>query len=98
VQHERYDSFRAERRKLQDAYGRLGARAASTDVLAGAGTQRLGELLLQVTEVVIQIRRARQPDSADAQAIADCCLRLCGCPQSTIDRARSAAGDLLARV
>jgi hypothetical protein len=66
-------------------------------VLAGTSARRLGELLIQVTEVVIQIRRVREPDSADAQAIAASCLRLCGCPQSTIDRARAEAGELLAR-
>jgi AcrR family transcriptional regulator len=97
VQHERYDSFRAERQELQDAYGRLGARAASPSVLAETTAQRLGELLIQVTEVVIQLRRTREPDNADAQAIAVSCLRLCGCPQFTIDRARAEAGELLAR-
>ena len=66
-------------------------------MLAGASAQRLGELLIQLTEVVIQIRRAREPDGADAQAIAASCLRLCGCPQPTIDRARAEAGELLAR-
>lgn len=95
VQHERYDAFRAERQELQDAYGRLGALAAGPEVLAGASAQRLGELLIQVTEVVIQLRRTREPDSADAQAIAASCLRLCGCPQLTIDRARAEAGELL---
>ncbi|WP_030437569.1 TetR/AcrR family transcriptional regulator [Actinoplanes subtropicus] len=95
VQHERYDSFRAERQELQDAYGRLAARVAGPEVLAGAGARRLGELLIQVTEVVIQIRRAREPDSADAQAIAASCLRLCGCPQATIDQARAEAGELM---
>jgi len=96
VQHERYDAFRAERQELQDAYGRLGARAAGPDVLAGTDERRLGELLLQVTEVVIQIRRAREPDGADAQAIAASCLRLCGCPQSAIEQARAEAAELLA--
>ena len=97
VQQMRYDAFRAERQELQEAYGRLGARAAGPEVLAETSEQRLGELLIQVTEVVIQIRRAREPDGADAGAIAASCLRLCGCPQSTIDRARSEAGELLAR-
>jgi AcrR family transcriptional regulator len=97
VQHERYDSFRAERQELQDAYGRLGAQAAWPSVLAGTDPQRLGELLIQLTEVVIQIRRSREPDSADAQMIAGSCLRLCGCPQPEIDQARSEAGELLAR-
>ena len=97
VQHERYDAFRAERQELQDAYGRLGARVAAPDVLADVGAQRLGELLLQVAEVVIQIRRARELAAGDAPAIAASCLRLCGCPQATIDRARAEAGGLLAR-
>ncbi|GAA2608381.1 TetR/AcrR family transcriptional regulator [Paractinoplanes durhamensis] len=95
VQHERYDSFRAERQELQDAYGRLGARAASPEVLAGLSAPRLGELLIQVTEVVIQLRRTREPDSADAQAIAASCLRLCGCPPATIEKARTEAAELL---
>jgi AcrR family transcriptional regulator len=97
VQHERYDSFRAERQELQDAYGRLGARAAWPSVLAGTDPQRLGELLIQLAEVVIQIRRSREPDGADAQTIAGSCLRLCGCPEPEIDQARSEAGELLAR-
>jgi AcrR family transcriptional regulator len=96
VQHERYDAFRAERQELQEAYGRLGARAAAPEVLAGADEQRLGELLLQVTEVVIQIRRVREPVRTDAEAIAASCLRLCGCPQSTVEQARSEAAELLA--
>jgi AcrR family transcriptional regulator len=97
VQDKRFDSFRAERQELQDAYGRLGARAAGPSVLAETSAQRLGELLIQVTEVVIQLRRTREPDRADAQAIAASCLRLCGCPQPTIDQARSEAGELDAR-
>ena len=97
IQHERYDSFRAERQELQDAYGRLGAQAAWPSVLAGTTPRRLGELLIQLTEVVIQIRRSREPDSADAQTIAGSCLRLCGCPEPEIDQARSEAGELLAR-
>jgi AcrR family transcriptional regulator len=97
VQHERYDSFRAERQELQDAYGRLGARAAWPSVRDGLDPQRLGQLLIQLTEVVIQIRRSREPDSADAETVATSCLRLCGCPQAEIDQARAEAGELLAR-
>ena len=64
-------------------------------MLADDQCPRLGELLIQVAEVVIQLRRTRAPDRADPQAIAASCLRLCGCPQPTIDRARAEAGELL---
>jgi AcrR family transcriptional regulator len=94
VQHERYDSFRAERLELQEAYGRLGFQAASADVRAAVTEQRLGELLIQVAEVVIQIRRTREPDALDAEAIASSCLRLCGCAEGAIDEARVEARAL----
>jgi AcrR family transcriptional regulator len=97
VQHERYDSFRAERQELQDAYGRLGIQAASGNVRDGVGGRRLGELLIQLAEVVIQIRRVRELDAADAAGIASSCLRLCGCAETAVDSARSEAQALLVR-
>jgi AcrR family transcriptional regulator len=97
VQHERYDSFRAERQELQDAYGRLGFQAADADVRAAVAEQHLGELLIQVAEVVIQIRRTREPDTLDAETIASSCLRLCGCTGTAIDAARAEARALLVR-
>jgi AcrR family transcriptional regulator len=97
VQHERYDSFRAERQELQETYGRLGFQAARPEVRTGHGEQRLGELLIQVAEVVIQIRRTREPDTLDAETIAASCLRLCGCSGATIDEARTQARGLLVR-
>jgi len=98
TQHERYDDFRAERRQLQEAYGRLGFRAADGDVLARMTSTQLGELLIQAAEVVIQIRRVREPAAADADAIATSCLRLCGLKRDAINEARSAATDLGALV
>jgi len=95
VQHERYDSFRAERQELQEIYGRLGYAAARPEVRAAVGEVRLGELLLQIAEVVIQIRRTREPTAADAEAIASSCLRLCGCSDAAVDEARSQARALL---
>jgi AcrR family transcriptional regulator len=94
VQHERYDSFRAERQELQDAYGRLGMQTASAEVRATVTEQRLGELLIQLAEVVIQIRRTRDPDALDADTIAASCLRLCGCTGTALDAARSQARAL----
>jgi len=95
VQHERYDVFRAERAELQSSYDRLGRAAASEAVRAGLPEGRLGELLIQVTEVVIPLRRARDLETADTRAIADSCLRLCGLPEDAVASARAAAEPLL---
>jgi AcrR family transcriptional regulator len=91
IQHERYDEFRAERRQLQEAYGRLASQAATPTVLSLLTPTQLGELLIQLTEVVIQIRRVREPDDSDAAAIATSCLRLCGLQDAAIERARTQA-------
>ncbi|MDT5012411.1 MAG: hypothetical protein QOH57_4028 [Mycobacterium sp.] len=88
IQHERFDKFRSQRRKLQEAYERLGTRAATAGVLSRMAPGQLGELLIQLTEVVIQIRRVRDPDESDAAAIAASCLRLCGLDDDAIDHAR----------
>jgi AcrR family transcriptional regulator len=93
IQHERYDDFRAERRQLQDAYARLGVRAASPAVLSRIAPAQLGELLIQLTEVVIQIRRVREPVDSDADAIATSCLRVCGLGEAAIERARTEASS-----
>lgn len=94
VQHERYESFRTERRELQRAYGRLGTQAARADVVAQITPARLGELLIQLTEAVIPIRRVREPDSSDGTAIASSCLRLCGLDDHEIARAREEAARI----
>jgi AcrR family transcriptional regulator len=98
IRHERYDDFRAERRQLQEAYGRLGTRAAASGALSQMTATQLGELLIQLTEVVIHIRRVREPDDSDADAIAISCLRLCGLGDDAIDRARAEASALAERV
>jgi AcrR family transcriptional regulator len=98
IQHERYDDFRAERRQLQGAYGRLGTRAAAPGVLSGITPTQLGELLIQLTEVVIQIRRVREPDDSDTAAIATSCLRLCGLDDDAIGRARTEACEMAVHV
>ncbi|WP_232304060.1 helix-turn-helix domain-containing protein [Pseudofrankia sp. DC12] len=88
--------FRAERQELQDAYGRLGTAAATAAVAATLSPAQLGELLIQLVEVVIQIRRTREPTGADGTAIAASCLRLCGLDALTVDAAATEARTLLA--
>ncbi len=94
VGRERYDDFRAQRSSLQEAYGRLGAQAATQEVRAVLTPSRLGELLIQLIEVVIQIRRSRPPDDADAVAVGTSCLRVCGLGEAEIGRTRRAAEKL----
>lgn len=98
VQREPYEQFRVQRQRLQSAYGRLGQRAAHTTVRDVIDESRLGELLLQLTEVVIQIRRDRDPDDQDSIAIATSCLRLCGLSDAEIDAARIEADELRTRI
>jgi len=93
VRGEPFTQFRRERRQLQDAYGRLG-RAAAAPALAGTPADRLGELLIQLVEVVIQIRRTREPTADDTGAIAAGCLRLCGLGEQAVASAAQEAGAL----
>jgi AcrR family transcriptional regulator len=98
IRRDRYDGFRSKRRELQEAYGRLGTQACTPDVLSRITSAQLGELLIQLTEVVIQIRRVREPDDSDADAIAVSCLRLCGLTDDAIDRARTEASAIAASI
>ncbi|MGW1810244.1 TetR/AcrR family transcriptional regulator [Streptomyces sp. NPDC002078] len=95
VQAERFDAFRAERGRLLSSYGALGSLAATEDVARGLPAERLGELLIQLVEVVIQIRRSREPDAADTEAIASSCLRLCGLGEPAVAAAREEGRTLL---
>ncbi|MET8954501.1 TetR/AcrR family transcriptional regulator [Streptomyces sp. NPDC004393] len=92
---ERFDAFRAERGRLQASYGALGALAATEDIARGMPAERLGELLIQLVEVVIQIRRTREPEATDTDAIASSCLRLCGLDEPAVATARHQARILL---
>lgn len=93
VQHEKYAPFRYERYELRDSYGRLGAQAASTEVLATVTPGILGAILIQLAEVVIQLRRQRLPVAADA--IASSCLRAVGLTGPAISAARAESDRLL---
>lgn len=95
VRTERFDAFRAERGRLQATYGALGALAATGDVARSMPAERIGELLIQLVEVVIQIRHSREPEPADTDAIASSCLRLCGLDELEVAAARDRAGELL---
>lgn len=96
VQGERYDGFRVERHELQDAYGRLGSRAATPDVARTLTPAQLGGLLIQLAETVIQLRRTGSVHDADRDAIVSACLRVCGLDTAAIAVARQEAGSLLA--
>ena len=98
VQGERYDGFRAERVELQDTYGRLGSLAADPDVAASVTPQRLGVVLIQLAETVIQLRRSGPVQDADRDAIVATCLRACGLDTVAIAAARREAEALLAAV
>jgi hypothetical protein len=93
VQHEKYAPFRSERYELRDSYGRLGAQAATAEVLAAVTPGFLGAILIQLAEVVIQLRRQRQPIAADA--IASSCLRAVGLTRPAIGAARAESDRLL---
>lgn len=98
VQAEQFDTFRQERGRLLQSYGTLGTLAATEDVARGLPSQRIGELLIQLVEVVIQIRRSRAPEEADTDTIASSCLRLCGLGEPAVTAAREEARILLNRL
>lgn len=95
VQGERYADFHAARRALRSAYGALGTAAASAEVGSTLSETQLGEILIQIAELVIQLRRERVPTADDAHAIAATCLRACGLGESDIHRARAEAELIL---
>lgn len=78
VQGEQYAGFRADRQALQDVYARLGARAATAEVVDVVSADRLGSILIQLVETVIQLRRSGDVHAADREAITASCLRVCG--------------------
>ncbi|MCU1405440.1 MAG: TetR family transcriptional regulator [Glaciihabitans sp.] len=65
IQDPRYKAFRDQRVQLRAIYGRLGAACAHPDVIAALGQERIGVVLIQLAEIVIQLRRN---DGADTGA------------------------------
>ncbi|HEU5223273.1 MAG TPA: helix-turn-helix domain-containing protein [Candidatus Lumbricidophila sp.] len=86
VQDERFERFRNERNQLRAAYGRLGV-AASPDRAMNPDESMLGAVLIQVAEVIIQLRRDGEVRESDDATIAQSCLRLIGLTDSEITRA-----------
>jgi AcrR family transcriptional regulator len=94
VQDPRYDTFRAERAELQSAYGALGTLAASDEAALQLDEKLLGAMLIQLVEVVIQLRRENDSVRIDADALAGSCLRLLGLSGDETRRAVQAARQL----
>lgn len=90
IQDARYESFRDQRVQLRSGYGRLGRAAAHPDVAAALTEDRIGVLLIQLAEVVIQLRRD------DDATIASSCLRVLGLTTAQIDAARREAATVIA--
>jgi len=96
VQGDRYEGFRADRQELRDAYGRLGALAATDDIRGTVPPELLGGILIQLAETVIQLRRTAEVDEQAREAITGACLRACGLGADAVGDARREADALLA--
>ncbi|WP_081863928.1 TetR/AcrR family transcriptional regulator [Mycetocola saprophilus] len=96
IQDPRYEHFRAQRVRLRGIYGELGLAAATPGVAAALGEERIGLLLIQLAETVIQLRRDPNPGTAlDDEMIATSCLRILGLGDPEIAAARSEAHEIL---
>ncbi|HEY8914664.1 helix-turn-helix domain-containing protein [Lacisediminihabitans sp.] len=93
IQDPRYDAFREQRVLLRAIYGRLGAAAAHADVASVMSEERIGVILIQLAEVVIQLRRDDDNAAADEDdaTIAASCLRVLGLSTAEIAAAREEA-------
>ena len=92
-----FASFRAERSKLQAAYGRLGRAAAqSAATAAGLDEALIATLIMQVVESVIHLRSTGDLRDSHAHDIAASCLRLIGLTEAEVTSARNAATGFLA--
>lgn len=97
IQDPRYDGFRNQRLQLRAIYGRLGAAAAHPDVSGSITEDRIGALLIQLAEVVIQLRRDDEGTlSDDDTTIAASCLRILGLSTAEIETARAEADRIIA--
>lgn len=96
---------RLGRAAASTAVGTAASTTANTAASTAASTATidetdgvLGDLLIQLAETVIQLRRSRDSRPADAHAIAGACLRVCGADAQTVARARDTAIALLDEV
>jgi len=98
TQGERFAGFRAERAALAAAYRRLGHAAATDQVRRTVPAHRLGRILIQLVETVIELRRGGEAEARDRDALADSCLRVCGLDDDAIVAARRGAGAMTAGI
>lgn len=96
--YDRYDHLRGD---LVAGYGRVAERAAGERAVAGRaesgpGAPGLGELVVQLVESVVGLRREDRVGSATIATIASACLRLCGIAEDAIEQARETALTALA--
>lgn len=98
IRNARYDIFRTERAELRAIYGRLGTAAAHPDVITAITQERIGSLLIQLAETVIQLRRDDPDDTLgqDDSVIAASCLRVLGLSTAEIATAREEACGITA--
>jgi hypothetical protein len=92
-----YDRYGHLRGDLVAGYGRVAQRAAGERISASSGEPGLGELLVQMVEGVVSLRREDRVGSTTVATIAAACLRLCGIAEDAIEQARGAALTALAR-
>jgi AcrR family transcriptional regulator len=95
VQHGPYAAFRQQRHQLQAAYGRLGAACADHAAVPSRELARIAAVLIQLAELVIQLRRTGEATEADADVIAAACLRACGLGGPRVALARQESARLL---
>ena len=97
IQEPRYDAFRAEREQLRASYGRLGAAAAHADVAATMSEESIGDVLIQLAELVIRLRRDGSASADDDDStIAASCLRVLGLSTAQIAAALDEADAITA--
>lgn len=91
-----FAEFRNDRRELAEAYGRIGTRIARLPVINLLGSEKLGEILVQVVDSTINLRsNGDRIDMHDADGVATTCLRICGTGDEQILAASTAAAPLL---
>lgn len=87
-----FDTYRKTRRELGHAYSRL---AALVEGGLDADPLSLGDMLLNLVEVVINIRRGGgEVNDQQADSIAAACLRVCGASDEDVTAAARAAAAL----
>lgn len=94
-----FSIYRHMRDELGDSYARLGSNVAAPDRASqdvGPIGRELGEVLLQLVEVVTTMRRSgTQISETTAASIAGSALRICGATLQQIEAAAAAAESLV---